>query len=280
MPRALIAAAVALILFFPSVLVQAQIRQPPQGRVQNQKGTQSQNFQDHVITVSRGGEAYAKPDLGILVMSIQSSSPIAEESVAENGRKAKAVEAALAGLGFAPDGYQITSVSFGQAGGAHYGPAQPAATAYQVTQSVYVFFTVADLSDMARLTEKSASVIEALRKAGAVPGNAGGSFLGIPQGAPLIIYTIKDSDPYEKQASQLAIARARDDAQDIATATGVKIAGLKSVISTFLYGDYGPRAGQGSPENSSLQGLHYRWFSTNSDQVEIGASTTVEYNFQ
>ena len=63
-------------------------------------------MQDHVITVSRGGEAFAKPDLGILVMTIRSSAPIAEEAVAENGRKAKAVEAALAALGILSDRLQ------------------------------------------------------------------------------------------------------------------------------------------------------------------------------
>jgi uncharacterized protein YggE len=263
MTRVPIVAIFAFFLFSPQfVLAQAQTE------------AQSQNFQDHVITVSRGGEAYAKPDLGILVMSIRSSAPIAEEAVAENARKAKAVESGLAQLGFVPAGYKITSVTFDQAGGPRYGVRQPEITAYEATQSVYVFFEGADLNDVAKLTEKTAAVIEALRKAGAVPGNGGGAGLPMAQGA-LIIYTIKDSAQYEKQALQQAIGRARDAAQDIATGTGVQITGLRNVKSSFLYGNYAPRAGQ-----NTLDGLNYRWYSTKNDEVEIGANATVDYNFK
>lgn len=242
---------------------------------QTQTDAQSQNSRDHVITVSRGGEAYAKPDLGILVMTIRSTAPIAEEAVAENGRKAKAVESALAGLGFAPQGYKITSVTFGQAGVAHYGPSQPEITAYEASQFVYVFFEAADLTDVGQLTEKTAAVIEGLRKAGAVPTNIGGPRLPTAQPGALIIYTIKDSAQYEKQALQQAIARARDAAQDIAIGTGVQITGLRNVKSSFLYGNYGPRSG-----SITLEGLTYRWYSTKSDEIEIGASATVDYDFK
>ena len=51
-------------------------------------------------------------------MSVESSSPIADEAVAQNAQKAAAAQAALVGLGFAPSDYQITSVTFGQAGAA------------------------------------------------------------------------------------------------------------------------------------------------------------------
>src|SRR5580693_9174174 len=85
---------------------------------------QTSSAGNHVITVSRGGEAFANPDLGIMVMTLRSAAPIAEEAVAENGRKAAAVEASLGSLGFAPAGYKITSVVFGEAGGSHYGPGQ------------------------------------------------------------------------------------------------------------------------------------------------------------
>ena len=110
MTLVLLAAILTFPLFAPPS-IHAQLRGPIQNpQTQN---TDSQTVQNHIITVSRSGEAYAKPDLGILVMSIQSSSPIANEAIAENGQKAKASESALAGLGFMPTGYQITSVTFG-----------------------------------------------------------------------------------------------------------------------------------------------------------------------
>ena len=163
---------------------------------------------------------------------------------------------------------------FGQAGGARYGPNQPQITAYEASQFVYVFFEAADLSDVAQLTEKAAAVIEALRKAGAVPAIIGGPRLPTVQGA-LIIYTIKDSQEYERQALQQAIGRARDAAQDIAKGMQVQITGLRSVTTGYLGGNYLPRSGL-----PSLEGLPYRFYSTKSDAVEIGASATVDYDFK
>ena len=142
---------------------------------------------------------------------------------------------------------------------------------------MYVFFEAADLSDVAHLTEKSAAVIEALRKAGAVPANAGPQFgpvLPAAQGA-LIIYTIKDATHYEHQALEVAISRARDAAQEIAVGTGVRITGLRNVQSGYLSGNVMPRSGP-----SPLEGLKYRWFTTKSDELQIIANATLEYDFK
>jgi uncharacterized protein YggE len=268
-------AAIFAFSLFASPSFLAQLRAPAPG-TQGQS-TDAQTVQNHIITVSRSGEAYAKPDLGILVMSIHSTSPIANEAVAQNAQKAMAAQSALAGLGFAPTGYQITSVTFGQAGGPRF-PGQPEITGYEAIQYIYVFVEAADLSDVGRLTEKSAAIIEALRKAGAVPAaigpSAGPVFPGM-QGA-LIVYTIKDPTQYEHQALQLAISRARDAAQDVATGTGIQIAGLRNVQSSFLSGsNVMPRSG-----SSPLTGLKYRWYTTKSDELEIIANATVEYDFK
>lgn len=273
MTLVLLAAILAFPLFAP-MPIHAQLQRPTQAP--QAQGGDSQSVGNHIITVSRSGEAYAKPDLGILVMSIQSISPIADEAVSQNGQKATAAQSALAGIGFAPSGYQISSVTIGQAGGSHF-PGQSDITAYNATQYIYVFFEAPDLNDVGRLTQKSAAVIEALRKAGAVPAGAGGPYgPGIP-GAPgaLIIYTIKDAAQYEHQALQVAIARARDAAQDVATGTGVQIIGLRTVQSSFLGGNVMPRSG-----SSPITGLKFRWYSAKSDELEIIANATVEYDFK
>lgn len=103
------AALLALSLCAPTSLAQAQTSESGS----QPASAQSQSVQNHIITVSRSGEAFAKPDVGILIMSIRSSAPIADEAVAENGKKAKAVESALASLGIAPAGYQISSAIIG-----------------------------------------------------------------------------------------------------------------------------------------------------------------------
>jgi uncharacterized protein YggE len=234
----------------------------------------AQSVQNHEISVSRGGEAVAKPDLGILVMSLRSSSPIADEAVASNGRKAKDAQSALAGLGFAPTGFQISSVKMGQAGAARI-PGQTDVTVYEATQYVYVFFEGADLNDVGHLTEKAASVIEALRKAGGEPANLGPGPVSAAQGS-LIIYTVKDPTEYEHKALQVAIARARDAAKDIAAGTGVQLGGLRNVQTGYLSGsNVAPRTGAGP-----LEGLGYRWFSPKNDELQISANVTLEYDFK
>ena len=271
----LAAAILALSLFAtPSALAQSRNLQP--GDQTKDAGTQS--VQNHVISVSRSGEASAKPDLGILIMSIRSSSPIADEAVAQNVQKAKAVESGLAGMGITSAAYQISSVVFGQAGGPRF-PGQSEIAAYDATQNIYVFFEGADLNDVVHLTEKAAAVIEALRKAGAAPANTSpfyGPIVG-PQAAQgaMIIYTVKDPAPYEHQALQVAITRARDAAQDIATAMAIQITGLRNVQSGYLGGNVVPRSG-----NSPLEGLKYRFFSTKIDELQIAANATVEYDFK
>jgi uncharacterized protein YggE len=263
MNRFRVAAIIAFSLFaLPPVFAQTRAK------------AESQTAQDHVITVGGEGEAYAKPDLGIMVMTIRSSAPVAEEAVAENGRKAKAVESALAALGYAPKGYKITSVTFGHGGGTSYGPNQPEIVAYEASQSVYVFFEAADLSDAAHLTEKTAAVIEGLRRAGAVPGNAEGLRLPRAQ-AGLIIYTVKDFEIYERQALKQALGRARVAAQDITKGMGGQITGVRNVTASYLGGDYGPRSGQ-----IPLEGLPYRFYSTKSDEIEIHASASIDYDFK
>jgi len=189
----------------------------------------------------------------------------------ENGRKVTDVQSALASLGFVPSGFQIGSVTIGQAGGARFS-GQAEVTAYEATQYVYVFFEGADLNDVAQLTTKAASVIEALRKAGAVPASSMGFAPGA-QGS-LIVYTIKDPTQYEHQALRVAITRARDAAQDIAVGTGVQLGGLLNVQSGYLSGNVIPRSG-----SSPLEGIKYRWFSPKIDELQIIANATLQYGF-
>jgi uncharacterized protein YggE len=273
MTLALIAVLFVFPLFMPPS-TPAQFR--GRAQVAQQQNTDSQNVENHIITISRSGEAYAKPDLGILIMSIQSVSPIADEAVADNATKSKDVETALAGLGFYPTAYQISSVMFGQGGGPGY-PGQSDITAYTATQYIYVFFQAADLSDVANLTERSAAVIEALRKAGAVPANVGvgfGPMMAGPQGA-MIIYTIKDPTEYEHQALRVAISRAKAAAQDIAAGLGVQITGIRDVQSGYLAGNVVPRAG-----SSPLTDLKYRFYTTKINELPIIANVTLQYDFK
>ncbi len=67
---------------------------PAQNRVLYAQATQSPL--EHVITVSRSGTAFAKPDVGILTMAIRATAPVAEEAISADGRTAAAIKSALA----------------------------------------------------------------------------------------------------------------------------------------------------------------------------------------
>jgi uncharacterized protein YggE len=247
----------------------AQTRSPLESQVESE----ALEAKAHVISVGRSGSVFVKADVGILAMAIRSTSPIAEEAVAENERKSKDVESALAAIGFSPTGYKITSVIFGQAGGnPMYGPSQPEVVGYQASQYVYVFFDGPELSDPAKLAAKSATVMEALRKAGAGPASAADRRQA--QGG-MIIYSIKNSDEYENEAVRKGFERARDAAQAIAKTMGVQITGLRYLKVGFLGGSYMPYSGM-----PYLESLPYRFYSTRSDEVEITASTIVQYDFK
>ncbi|MGA3326196.1 MAG: SIMPL domain-containing protein [Terriglobia bacterium] len=266
--------AVAFLAFslIPFSTLFAQNRSP----LETQVDSEAVEAKSHVISVGRSGSTFAKPDVGILTMSIHSTSPIAEEAVAENERKAKEVASALAAQGFSPTSYKITSVIFGQAGrAAMYDQNQPEIAAYQASQYVYVFFEGADLSDPAKLAAKSASVMEALRKAGAVPASAPNARMA-PQGqGGMIVYAVKNSDEYENDAVRKGFDRARGAAYALAKAMEVQITGVRYVKIGFLAGGYLPYSGM-----PYLESLPYHFYSTRSDQVEISASTVVQYDFK
>ena len=146
---------------------------------------------------------------------------------------------------------------------------------YQASQYVYVFFEGADLGDPAKLAAKSAAVMEALRKAGAAPtGTPMGR--GAAQGpAGMIVYSIKNSDEYENEAVRKGVERTRDAAQALAKNMQVQITGVRYVKVGFLAGNYMPYSGM-----PYLESLPYHFYSTRSDEVEITASTVVQYDFK
>ncbi len=91
----------------------------------------------------------------------------------------------------------------------------------------------------------------------------------------MVVYTIKDSDKYEREALQQALQRAREAAHDIATTMHVQLVKLDSVRVSSLQRAYPMRSGL-----TPLYGLPYRFYSTTSDEVQISANAFLEYTFK
>lgn len=232
--------------------------------------------EDQLITVTRGGTAYAKPDAGILIMKIQTYARVAGQAVSENEQKAAAVKSALEALGYSADRYELSAVVLSGAPGPPYNVYPPPTQEVEAERYVYVFFDGPQLTDLEQMTGSAASAIDALQKAGAVPDRMPTAFRSPgPMQTATIIYTVKNPEEWESQALQQAVKRTRVAAEAIAAQMQVKITGVRSVRS-------GPQSGQYIPTSNltELKGLPYSFFSTRSDEVEISAGATVNYAFK
>ena len=231
----------------------------------------AQEPRPHFITVNSTGSVLARPDMGILVMAVQSTAPLAADAVAENTKKVKDVQSALAALGYAPGRFKISPAALSRAGNPYYAPGRPSITGIVASQFVYVFFEGAELSNPAELNGKVAAVIDALGKAGAVPSAGPFRSPSQPQGA-MVVYTVKDPANDEDRALQEALADARTKAQAIAKRLRVQITGLSS-INSFVQSYTGQLSGQ-------LEGLPYRYYSMESDEIKISERVNLAYNFK
>lgn len=231
----------------------------------------AQEPRPHFITVNSTGSVLARPDLGILVMVVQSSAPLAADAITENAKKVKAIQSAIEGLGYSSKNYKIAPVILSPAGGPCYAPGRSSITGILASQFVYVFFEGAELNDPAELNQKSGPAVDALIKAGAVPSVGAFRSPSQPRGT-LIVYTIKHPSSEEAQALQNAMADARAKAEQIASHLHVQITGLASINS--LVRSYGQQL------SGRLEDLPYRYYSTEGDEVEISGTVTLAYTFK
>lgn len=225
----------------------------------------AQNSREHLITVSSTASVQVRPDLGILVLAIRSSGPLAADAVAQVAKKASDVQSALSSLGYPPGSFKIGPVTFARAGGPYYAPNLPSITGIEASQQVYVFFKGSELG----MNRKIAAAIDALSKAGASTPS-----LRIPlqqQGA-MVLYTVKNPVYDEAQAFQKAMDEDHERAQAIARQMHVQITGL-CCASAFV-------RPYPQPAYSQLQDLPYRYYSTESDEVQISQTVTLNYDFK
>ncbi|HEV2298928.1 MAG TPA: SIMPL domain-containing protein [Candidatus Acidoferrales bacterium] len=234
-----------------------------------------QNAQDRLIIVSSTGTVSAKADLAILTLTIRSTAPLASDAAAQNARKTKDVQAALATLGYSSNQYKLTSITFAPAGGAYSVLTQNSVTGIQASQFLYVFFEGSSLNDDSKFTHDVAVAIDALGKTGAMLGAAPFPYSAIQQGSA-VTYTIKDPDSYEKEAVQKATESSHAEAQTIAQQMGIHISEMYRVSANLV------RATRQQPDFrlEELPDLPYRYFSAQRNAVDISETATVNYAFK
>lgn len=232
----------------------------------------AQNSTSRLITVSSTGTVSAKPDMAILTLTIRSSASLAVDAALQNTRKTKDVLAALAALGYSSNQYKLTSINFDPAGGPYSVLAQNSVTGIEASQILYLFFEGPNMNDESKFNDNVARAIDALGRAGALMGGVPFPYSAIQQGS-MVTYTVKDPNPYEKEAVQKATESARLEAQTLAQQLGIQSTDLNRVSANLV------RAPRQQPDNR-LQGLPFQYYSTDRNSVEISETATVSFGFK
>ncbi len=166
------------------------------------------------MMASGTGEVFITPDLAYVNIGVQSKMENVASALEDNNAKAQAVSQALKGLGV--DAKDIQTSAFNIYPWQEYGPGgESLETKYMVDNTVYV--TVRDL-------EKLGSILDAVVRAGANSING-------------VQFDVTEKEKYQSEARRLAIENAKQTAQELAGAAGVK---LGRIINLNVYSSGGP----------------------------------------
>lgn len=161
------------------------------------------------LTVTGQGDVKAQPDQAEITLGVVTEDPASKAAAAANAAAAQKIQSAVLGLGIAKRDIQTTNYSVQpiytpEQTGPNGTPRPTAITSYRVTNQVRI--TVRDLS---RLGE----IIDAATAAGS-------------NSVDNIAFGMQDPTVLERQALRKAVANARDKADQIAAAAGVRIVGI------------------------------------------------------
>lgn len=167
----------------------------------------STNEQSHALNVTGTGTVYMQPDVARINIGVQTQSPDAGEALAENTTNANAVRQALIAKGVADADIQTSNFSIYQSVNYYAAPGSENETIFIVENTVFVV-----VRDLDSLGEVLAAVVD--------------------QGANTIYgvtFDIENPEAAIEQARSLAIADAKNQAEAIAEASGVKLGEISSL---------------------------------------------------
>ena len=222
------------------------------------------------ITASATGRVSAEADLAIVFLVIRSTAPLASDALAQNMRKAREIEARVTALGL-KERTKFSGNRFAPATGPYYGGPRPAASAFEISEYVYVFFEGAELKDKRQFEKRVGEVVDEMTRLGAVAGDS--PITRISSQVPYAVaFTVKDPSPHLAEVLRQATEKVRASAAEIARGLRVQITGIAGVntnVSTF----YNP------PGANALDDLPYEFVSS-WNEVPISISLSVQYRFR
>ena len=162
------------------------------------------------LTATGNGQVYITPDIAYINVGIHTEADEVSAALSDNNTQAQAIAETLTGLGV--DKKDIQTTSFNVYPMSNYGPdGNVTRKYYAVDNSVYV--TVRDLSSLGKL-------LDAVVKSGANAINS-------------ITFDVQNKDAALAQARDLAIQKAKSEAESIAKAASVGLGDLQTIsVST------------------------------------------------
>ena len=186
------------------------------------------NAPQRTMNVTGIGTVSLTPDIAYIYLGVHTEKPSASEAVAENNAQTQKVIDALKKLKV--DAKDIRTTNFSIWPSQNYAPdGTPLDMKYMVDNTVYV--TVRDL-------KKLGDLLDSVIAAGANTVNS-------------IAFDVADKTSAAKQARDAAVQNAKEQAQELAAAAGVKL-GEITIISFYdssatpVFGGYGKGGGGGS----------------------------------
>ena len=225
------------------------------------------------ISVSATGKASAKADIAIVFLSVRSTSPLAADALDQNNKKIQDVKARLTALGYKDEQVEFTGNRFAPSGAGIYYPGGQRPTGFDVYNNLYIYLDPALLNDVAQFNARVSSLLDEMSKAGAAPSNTPISTMSMG-GSSVVVFSVKDPAPYEKQAMLQALEKARADAGEIARHMKMTITGIESTSASPM-----GRTGITGMPASALDEVPYEYISSSMDAVPVRVRVDVRYTY-
>ena len=179
------------------------------------------------------GEVYVVPDIAYINVGVHTEAPEVSTALTNNSAQAQQVAEALTALGVEAKDIQTTNFYVYPMNTYDNMTGQVSGTYYSVDNTVYV--TVRDLASLGNL-------LDAVVNSGANTINS-------------ISFDVQDKDAATAQARDIAIEKAKSEAEAIASAAGVKLGDLQSIsVSSSGYATpvYEGKGGGGMAASSTV----------------------------
>ena len=225
------------------------------------------------LSVSAQGKVNVKADLAIVFMTVRSTAPLAADALDENNKKLEGIKARLTALGYKDEQVKFGGARFGPSGGGAYYAGGQRAPGFDVYNSLFIYIEGPDINDAAQFSKRVSSLLDELSKAGATASNLSNANMALGGGSE-VLFTVKDPAPYEKQATDQALDRARAIADELVGRLKMNITGV-SPTSVSPAG----RGTTGVPA-AALDEIPYDYFSFSAGAVPVQVHVNITYTYK